>query len=91
LKDLNGSNLETFLQNTATLKYDIQIACSTVQGNIVIGHTTNYEVGPENAQYLRRLSRKMAADLNSDIQLELFVIDKRYSKIVQLRVLKTKL
>jgi hypothetical protein len=32
---------------TATLKYDIQIACSTVQGNIVIGHTTNYEVGPE--------------------------------------------
>jgi hypothetical protein len=29
---------------TATLKYDIQIACSTVQGNIVIGHTTNYEV-----------------------------------------------
>jgi hypothetical protein len=74
---------------TATLKYDIQIACSTVQGNIVIGHTTNYEVGPENAQYLRRLSRKLA-DLNSDIQLE-FVIDKRYSKIVQLRVLKTKL
>jgi hypothetical protein len=64
---------------TATLKYDIQIACSTVQGNIVIGHTTNYEVGPENAQYLRRLSRKLAADLNSDIQLE-FVIDKRYSK-----------
>jgi hypothetical protein len=57
-----------------------------VQGNIVIGHTTNYEVGPENAQYLRRLSRKLA-DLNSDIQLE-FVIDKRYSKIVQLRVLK---
>jgi hypothetical protein len=50
-----------------------------VQGNIVIGHTTNYEVGPENAQYLRRLSRKLAADLNSDIQL--FVIDKkRYSK-----------
>jgi hypothetical protein len=49
-----------------------------VQGNIVIGHTTNYEVGPENAQYLRRLSR-LAADLNSDIQLE-FVIDKRYSK-----------
>jgi hypothetical protein len=46
-----------------TLKYDIQIACSTVQGNIVIGHTTNYEVGPENAQYLRRLSRKLAADL----------------------------
>jgi hypothetical protein len=45
-----------------------------VQGNIVIGHTTN-EVGPENAQYLRRLSRK-AADLNSDIQLE-FVIDKK--------------
>jgi hypothetical protein len=44
---------------TATLKYDIQIACSTVQGNIVIGHT-NYEVGPENAQYLRRLSRKLA-------------------------------
>jgi hypothetical protein len=44
-------NLETFLQNTATLKYDIQIACSTVQGNIVIGHTT-HEVGPENAQYL---------------------------------------
>jgi hypothetical protein len=46
------------------LKYDIQIACSTVQGNIVIGHTTNYEVGPENAQYLRRLqenwSRKTA-------------------------------
>jgi hypothetical protein len=72
LKDLNGSNLETFLQNTATLKYDIQIACSTVQGNIVIGHTTNYEVGPENA-HLRRLSRKLAADLNSDIQLE-FVI-----------------
>jgi hypothetical protein len=61
---------------TATLKYDIQIACSTVQGNIVIGHTTNYEVGPENAQYLRRLSRKLAADLNSDIQLE-FVIDKK--------------
>jgi hypothetical protein len=50
-----------------------------VQGNIVIGHTTNYEVGPENAQYLRRLSRKLAADLNSDIQLE-FVIDKKYSK-----------
>jgi hypothetical protein len=47
-----------------------------VQGNIVIGHTTNYEVGPENAQYLRRLSRKLAADLNSDIQLE-FVIDKK--------------
>jgi hypothetical protein len=46
-----------------------------VQGNIVIGHTTN-EVGPENAQYLRRLSRKLAADLNSDIQLE-FVIDKK--------------
>jgi hypothetical protein len=76
---------------TATLKYDIQIACSTVQGNIVIGHTTNYEVGPENAQYLRRLSRKLAADLNSDIQLE-FVIDKKGTvKIVQLRVLKTKL
>jgi hypothetical protein len=37
---------------------------------------TNYEVGPENAQYLRRLSRKLAADLNSDIQLE-FVIDKK--------------
>jgi hypothetical protein len=54
-----------------------------VQGNIVIGHTTNYEVGPENAQYLRRLSRKLAADLNSDIQLE-FVIDKR-QKIVQLQ------
>jgi hypothetical protein len=54
-------------------KYDIQIACSTVQGNIVIGHTTNYEVGPENT--VRRLSRKLAADLNSDIQLE-FVIDK---------------
>jgi hypothetical protein len=32
-------------------------------------------VGPENAQYLRRLSRKLAADLNS-IQLE-FIIDKR--------------
>jgi hypothetical protein len=45
-----------------------------VQGNIVIGHTTN-EVGPENA-VLRRLSRKLAADLNSDIQLE-FVIDKK--------------
>jgi hypothetical protein len=59
-----------------------------VQGNIVIGHTTNYEVGPENAQYLRRLSRKLAADLNSDIQLE-FVIDKKV-KIVQLRVLKNK-
>jgi hypothetical protein len=27
-------------------------------------------------QYLRRLSRKLAADLNSDIQLE-FVIDKK--------------
>jgi hypothetical protein len=61
-----------------------------VQGNIVIGHT-NYEVGPENAQYLRRLSRKLAADLNSDIQLE-FVIDKKGTvKIVQLRVQKTKL
>jgi hypothetical protein len=60
-----------------------------VQGNIVIGHTTN-EVGPENAQYLRRLSRKLAADLNSDIQLE-FVIDKKGTvKIVQLRVLKKK-
>jgi hypothetical protein len=35
---------------TAT-KYDIQIACSTVQGNIVIGHTTNYEVGPENTVF----------------------------------------
>jgi hypothetical protein len=31
---------------------------------------------PENAQYLRRLSRKLAADPNSDIQLE-FVIDKK--------------
>jgi hypothetical protein len=51
-----------------------------VQGNIVIGHTTNYEVGPENAQYLRRLSRKLAADLNSDIQLEFVIDKKRYSK-----------
>jgi hypothetical protein len=42
---------------TATLKYDIQIACSTVQGNIVIGHTTNYEVGPENAQYLKTFKK----------------------------------
>jgi hypothetical protein len=41
---------------------------STVQN--IIGHTTNYEVGPENA-HLRRLSRKLAADLNSDIQLNL--------------------
>jgi hypothetical protein len=60
---------------TATLKYDIQIACSTVQGNIVIGHTTNYKWDLK-MHSIRRLSRKLAADLNSDIQLE-FVIDKK--------------
>jgi hypothetical protein len=48
----------------------------------------HYEV--ENAQYFKKTSRKTAADLNSDIQLE-FVIDKKGTvKIVQLRV-KTKL
>jgi hypothetical protein len=78
-------NLSADIQPHSSMTY----RCSTVQGNIVIGHTTNYEVGPENAQYLRRLSRKLAADLNSDIQLE-FVIDGTV-KIVQLRVLKTKL
>jgi hypothetical protein len=60
-----------------------------VQGNIVIGHTTNYEVGPD-AQYLRRLSRKLAADLNSDIQLE-FVIDKKGTENSTVTRKKTKL
>jgi hypothetical protein len=39
------------------LKYDIQIACSTVQGNIVIGHTTNYEVGPENTVFKKTFKK----------------------------------
>jgi hypothetical protein len=39
---------------TATLKYDIQIACSTVQRNIVIGHTTNYEVEDLKMQLFKK-------------------------------------
>jgi hypothetical protein len=59
-----------------------------VQGNCYRAYY-HYEV-PENAQYFKKTSRKLAADLNSDIQLE-FVIDKKGTvKIVQLRV-KTKL
>jgi hypothetical protein len=75
---------------TDTLKYDIEIACSTVQGDIVIGHTTNYEVSPKNSQYLRQLSRRLAKDFSSDIQLEFVINEENQVKIVQLRLLKNK-
>jgi len=73
---------------TATLKYDIDIACSTVQGNIVEGHISNIEVGFSNAAYLRRLSRRLAEDFDSDIQLEYVILPNEDLKIVQLRILE---
>lgn len=75
---------------TATLKYDIDIACSTEQGNIVEGHISNVEVGFENAAYLRRLSRRLADDFDADIQLEFVILPNEEIRIVQMRMLQNK-
>lgn len=69
-----------------TLKYDIDIACSTNQGDIVEGHVSNIEVGFNNARYLRRLSRQLANDFKADIQLEFVILPDDSIRIVQLRL-----
>ena len=71
----------------ATLKYDIEIACSTNQGAIVEGYMTNTEISPDNATYLRRVSRDLAEIFHSDLQLEFVVTPGEEVIIVQLRLL----
>lgn len=75
---------------TDTLKYDIDIACSSEQGSIVEGHIGNIDVGEVNSTYLRRLVRKLAGDFDADIQLEFVILPNEEVRIVQLRVLQNK-
>jgi hypothetical protein len=74
----------------ATLKYDIDIACSTIQGSIVEGHSGNVEIGFDNETYLRRLSRKLAEIFGADIQLEFVILPNDEVRIVQLRLFQNK-
>lgn len=71
---------------TDMLKYDVYIACSSEQGTIVNGHKSNTDVGSDNATYLRRLSRRLASDFGTDVQLEFVITPSGEVKIVQLRV-----
>lgn len=72
----------------STLKYDVRIACSDIQGNIVGGHKGDTEVSDNVATYLRRLSRRIAEDFGADIQLEFVVLPDDSVRIAQLRVLQ---
>lgn len=83
-KERGGLTAET--QERA--RWDIQIACSTEQGAIVQGHTTNVELSSEESSYLRKLSRKIAKDLDSDIQLEFVKVAENDIRIVQMRTLE---
>lgn len=70
----------------ATLKYDINIACSNVQGAIVEGHMTNVEISDASATYLRRIARILAVDFQEDVQLEFVITPEDKVIIVQLRL-----
>lgn len=68
-------------------KYDIDIACSTVQGDIVIGKGINYQVGEKHSETLRILSRDIANTFKKDVQLEFVITKEDELIIVQFRCL----
>ena len=75
---------------TATLKYDIYIACSAKQGDIVGGKAPSFELSQDDQQYLRSTIRQFSEDFGMDTQIEFVRVAEGDIRIVQLRTLKNK-
>ena len=69
-------------------KYDIEIACSETQGEIVGGKKSSYELSPDEQSYLRGIAREIAEDMRRDIQIEFVRVAENDIRVVQLRTLK---
>jgi hypothetical protein len=74
-------------EQVAIYKYNIEIACSEIQGDIVGGKKSSYELSPDEKSYLRGVAREIASDMGRDIQMEFVRVAENDIRIVQLRTL----
>ncbi len=70
------------------MEYDIKIACSSVQGDIVGGKKSNFEISLDDQSALRKIARELATTFEEDIQLEFVRVAEGDIRIVQFRTLK---
>ena len=77
----NTLDPETLLR----LKYDITIACSETQGNIVKGKKGDYQLSVDEESYLKKVARELANDFKLGVQLEFVRVGENDIRIVQMR------
>jgi hypothetical protein len=70
------------------MEYDIKIACSSVQGDIVGGKKSSFEISLDDQSALRKIARELATTFEEDIQLEFVRVAEGDIRIVQFRTLK---
>jgi hypothetical protein len=70
------------------MEYEIGIACSSVQGDIVGGKKPSFEISLDEAAELKRIARELAITFEEDIQLEFVRVADGDIRIVQFRTLK---
>jgi hypothetical protein len=70
------------------MEYDIRIACSPVQGDIVSGKKSSFEISLDDQSTLRKIARELATTFEEDIQLEFVRVAEGDIRIVQFRTLK---
>lgn len=70
------------------MEYDIRIACSSVQGDIVGGKKSSFEISLDDQSSLRKIARELATTFEEDIQLEFVRVAEGDIRIVQFRTLK---
>jgi hypothetical protein len=70
------------------MEYDIKIACSSVQGDIVGGKKSSFEISMDDQSTLRKIARELATTFEEDIQLEFVRVAEGDIRIVQFRTLK---
>lgn len=70
------------------MEYEIGIACSSVQGDIVGGKKPSFEISLDEAAELKTIARELATTFEEDIQLEFVRVADGDIRIVQFRTLK---
>ena len=76
-------------QYAELMEYDIRIACSPVQGDIVGGKKSSFEISLDDQSTLRKIARELATTFEEDIQLEFVRVAEGDIRIVQFRTLKS--
>lgn len=70
------------------MEYEIGIACSSVQGDIVGGKKPSFEISLDEAAELKTIARELATTFEEDIQLEFVRVAEGDIRMVQFRTLK---